>query len=575
MSPSRRSGASPSSSKGYVFVSSLRHVAADATIRSQAVLVNLQTSIFGAILLLPKAFGTPLPVPDPGYPLLESPEHSYLEFEATPSNDTTVIADSLYFSDRTLQFRWWMSRAAKIRSSGDFARCTGNLSMALTEVGAAYQTSSNGSTSLLSLLPTAGALIGAPAKELWVLYKLMPLAGLLSMALSLGGNIIPRQIDDFIDLDNFSYGMRDTAADDATGNTDECTDFAQSIADRVLHDQSGSSKTLEATIIVLILCGCLSCILAACWFLQSGAIVVWWCTGNNWMFLWYGITVFSGMLENLANVPFSRSWTIRVSRAPRLVIPSGAPSVFAPDPPEPHDTHNTQQRPLSKDEGTVALAKDGSHKDEKPVTPMSGPPTPSTPAPPPPRSNHPAKSVNEKRILEKLARGYNTVGTVTLQEPWSASLYPIYVIISQEGVSFPHRLLRVISKLIAVGAFTFGTALFASSSLVTILAATITMILVLAAGIFGRVAAMWLSRVLMKDRPIVHKVVKRKDDPNRYVEALLREDGLVCEVMGHVVVDGRVVKRDRRPLKWSMIFGVLAPPFDLRKLAKSPSVRTQ
>lgn len=122
---------------------------------------------------------------------LKPPEFSYLDFEATPSNDTTAIADSQYFSDRSLQFQSWISRASKIRSSHDIAFCAGNLSLALADVGAAYQVSSNGATNLLTLLPTAGSLIRAPAKELWVLYKLMPLAGLLSMAFSLGGNIIP------------------------------------------------------------------------------------------------------------------------------------------------------------------------------------------------------------------------------------------------------------------------------------------------------------------------------------------------------------------------------------------------
>ena len=69
--------------------------------------------------------------------------------------------------------------------------CVGNLSVALRQVGAAYEASSNGSTALLTLLPTAGALIGAPTKELWVLWNLVPIAGIFSIALSLGGNIVP------------------------------------------------------------------------------------------------------------------------------------------------------------------------------------------------------------------------------------------------------------------------------------------------------------------------------------------------------------------------------------------------
>ncbi len=63
----------------------------------------------------------------------------------------------------------------------------------------------SGANTLLSLIPTAGVLIGAPAKELWVLYKLCPLAGFLAMLLSLGGNIVPADIKEYENVDAFSY----------------------------------------------------------------------------------------------------------------------------------------------------------------------------------------------------------------------------------------------------------------------------------------------------------------------------------------------------------------------------------
>lgn len=297
--------ASESESHGLSFFSSsLCRIAVDASLRSYAIFHNIQSTLFSAIILLPKTFGAPAPAPEPGYPLLDPPESSYLAFDATPSNETTVIADSKYFSDRSLQFAWWRNRAAEIRRSGDFALCTGNLSLALADVGAAYQTSSNGSTTLLTLLPTAGALIGAPAKELWVLYKLVPLAGFLSMALSLGGNIVPHQVSDYTSLEDFSYsGMRSTAVGEKskrhTGSTPninsltEETDsdvstaaqkFAEQVYERAM-DPRGSNKTPNITAGIVVLCSCVVCILVACWFLQTGAIVVWWCTVSNLMYL--------------------------------------------------------------------------------------------------------------------------------------------------------------------------------------------------------------------------------------------------------------------------------------------------
>lgn len=477
---------------------------------------------------------------------LKPPEFSYLDFEATPSNDTTAIADSQYFSDRSLQFQSWISRASKIRSSHDIAFCAGNLSLALADVGAAYQVSSNGATNLLTLLPTAGALIGAPAKELWVLYKLMPLAGLLSMAFSLGGNIIPQQINDYRNLDDFSYGMRNSTSPGIDVEKDKleksgAEDFAKTVYTRVIEDYSGSKKTIEVATGILMLLACSAGILGACWILQSGAIVVWWCTGKNWMFLWYGTTVLSGMVENLAGVPFSRSWTIRVSRAPEgLQIDSQAPCVTALGRPQDEAKARLRHVSISSESDVTSLL---------------------------PRTADRLDQPDQTSVLANLERGYNTTGQVILQGPWSASLDTIYVIISQEGVFKYHQLFRLLSKLLAVAVFTIGTALFASSALVTILVAIIAMTLVLVGGIFGRVTAMWISTVIMRDRPIIHQVVKSRDEANKYLTALLEKDDMVCEVMGHVMVNGRCIERYGYGLQWSMLLGVLAPSYDFRRIA--------
>jgi len=113
--------------------SSFCRIAVDVYLRSYAIFNNIQPTVFSAFVLLPRTDAAPSS--EPGYPLLEPPESSYLAFNATPSNETTVIADSKYFSDRSLQFSWWRNRAAEIRRSGDFAFCTGNLSLALADVG--------------------------------------------------------------------------------------------------------------------------------------------------------------------------------------------------------------------------------------------------------------------------------------------------------------------------------------------------------------------------------------------------------------------------------------------------------
>lgn len=155
--------------------------------------------------------------------------------------------------------------------------------------------------------------------------------------------------------------------------------------------------------------------------------------------------------------------------------------------------------------------------------------------------------------------------------PWSASKDAFYVIISREGVRRGQTILPLFSKLISVTAFIVSTALFASSTLLQIQPAIIVMILVLCGGIFGRVIAMWISAVIMRDRPVLHRIVKTKKDADVFVEAILRKEGILCEVLGHIVVNGRCVKRHGR-FTWSTVIGVLASPFNIAKIAMTLSV---
>ena len=69
----------------------------------------------------------------------------------------------------SLLYEEWADRGRRIRNAGSKEFCIGNLSVALDSLGAAYAAGSQGAGVLLTLIPTASVLIGAPAKELWVL----------------------------------------------------------------------------------------------------------------------------------------------------------------------------------------------------------------------------------------------------------------------------------------------------------------------------------------------------------------------------------------------------------------------
>lgn len=255
--------------------------------------------------------------------------------------------------------------------------------------------------------------------------------------------------------------------------------------------------------------------------------------GKYWTYVWYGTTVGASLLENFAGAPFTTSWKMRISRAPKVHISPDAPWVITPD------EEDADMETANKTGATATTSRPENR------------PTPGVP------------------VLEGLKKGYNTVGQLVMDpnEPWSASKEPFCVIISRESVFGGQPLFRLIAKLISVGTFTFSTALFASSTLVTILIATVVMITVLASAILGRVTAMWISAIIMRDRPVLHHVVKDEQQASAFIEEILRKDGLVCEVMGHIVINGRCVKR-YRSLRWSSFFGVLAPPFDVTKICR-------
>jgi hypothetical protein len=266
-----------------------RRVGIDAVLRCSKIFTSATTGLFTALAILPAATAQN----STGYTQLDTDEPSYNDFRATQAtNDTDgwkVLADvnSLTRSAGNNDWGWWVARARQIRGNGDRGYCVGNLSIALSGVGAAYQASAAGATTLLTLLPTAGALIGAPAKELWVLYKLMPLAGVLSMILSLGGNIVPMEVNQYERIDSFSYaGMVGSLPEEQpTVPTDESSEkglteaqkFGREVHDRAMNYE-GSNKSGVISLGIALQLFWLACILSACGFIQMGGILVWWCT---------------------------------------------------------------------------------------------------------------------------------------------------------------------------------------------------------------------------------------------------------------------------------------------------------
>lgn len=205
--------------------------------------------------------------------------------------DSGTIRDDINHESGWFFMNAWINRGKLIRQGGgpnstDY--CLGNLSLALHQLGTLNAAEYSGAAGALSLLPTAGALIGSPTKELWVVYKLMPLAGVLSMFLSLGGTMVPTQAGAYDPQVSFTYGgmiaTTDTIAERRHQQELEATltmtlppaeIFANRVQRRAEDDRGGQYRNVW--IGVGIQAVLIAAILIALWFGQMGAVITWWC----------------------------------------------------------------------------------------------------------------------------------------------------------------------------------------------------------------------------------------------------------------------------------------------------------
>lgn len=201
----------------------------------------------------------------------------------TPEQDLAVnqVGGWFYFMN-------WVERGNKIRSGKDVRQCLLNLAKALEEVQVLSAAEYNGAAGALSLLPTAGALLGAPTREMWIVYKLVPIAGILSMFLSMGATITPSDVGEYDSGKAYSYGglmptvrtdlhhhdhdSDEESIDDPT----EAKKFAREVKLRA-EDVSGGDVFFRIWFAIFMQLCFIGVILVAMWYAQRGSVIPWWC----------------------------------------------------------------------------------------------------------------------------------------------------------------------------------------------------------------------------------------------------------------------------------------------------------
>ncbi|KAL8912226.1 MAG: hypothetical protein Q9171_002740 [Xanthocarpia ochracea] len=424
-----------------------------------------------------------------------------------------------------------MGRGVCIRSKSQDRLCYETLEATLGNLNQLRIGEYTGAASVLALLPTIGALLGAPTTEIWRLLTVVPFGGGLAMLLSFGGAILPVRVDDYVkDLSSAKVTFQ---AKLATGNDPHIHDdtyaeldtVVEKIETRMRQDQSQRLPKGHLWIGLLAMVSLFIAAQVAMIIIEQGGVLPWWCTSRWWMHLWYFLVTGTAIAENWAQLPFKETWKLYVSDIPYDVRVRGGDSIITK---------------LDGPEGSVS------------------------------------------RILHQLASLKAGTATISGSKQFTRPRNTVLVVISvvNHGKQRIRALLRLLSKCTSIATFVTGTALFASVQLLALPMAVMVLTLVLAAGVYGRAITGWIVQGVSKTEPLIHVIVNSTQEAQHVIAKILSLDEynsedmecadetevrkLQVELHGHVFVKQRRVAH-RSP--WYLrTLGVLARPFDLRNI---------
>ncbi|GIZ46185.1 hypothetical protein CKM354_000932300 [Cercospora kikuchii] len=434
----------------------------------------------------------------------------------------------------------WMDRGICIRAEGRSPICYQTLLAALSNLNELRRAEYSGSAGVLALLPTIGALLGAPTNEVWTLLTILPFGGILAMALSFGGAIMPVRIEDYehaMKKRNIAIGsivsFRMITGDSDISIQQKLDQLEEKVSTRIACAKrmrpSNGFLSLGLLGMILLFIGSQ----AAVTVLEQCGIIPWWCTSRWWMHLWYFMVTVTAITENFVQLPFIEQHKLYVSRVPYNISLSGGESIF---------TNNLQQRRGSED---LELAL--------------------------------KRTVTEHENVGLALTQLHTMpaAKVTFHDSMEHTIprNSVLVMVSVTGnAKSSGSFWRLISKSVSIAVFITGTALFASVTLVSLPMAVMALTLVLSAGVFGRAIAGWMVRTVAEQEPIIHVIVNNTEDANKAIRSILKlkldtepvTADVQVEIHGHVFVNGRrVAKRSR----WYVaVLGVLAKPYDLGRV---------
>lgn len=224
--------------------------------------------------------------------------------EFCPSNLTCCLE-----SDANIQYNFrvsgWVTRGDCIRRPRQDRTCYDILSPLLDHLVSTREAEYAGAASVLSLLPTIGALFGSPTSEIWRLKSIVPFGGAMAIALSFGGALMPSHVEEYektVTQENNAIGsIISLRRKQAGGHKDEQTIdeklqmMSRKIKERI--DRHESIRLPKHFLIfgLFVMFVLFSMAQAAMGVVEQGGIINWWCSSRWWMHLWYVAGMFFTM----------------------------------------------------------------------------------------------------------------------------------------------------------------------------------------------------------------------------------------------------------------------------------------
>jgi hypothetical protein len=213
---------------------------------------------------------------------------------AKAQNECSLPSDT----DAQVHFRLssWVTRGGCIRAAPGL-QCDNTLTNILKSLAQIRQAEYSGAASVLSLLPTIGALFGPPTGEIWRLKSIVPFGGYLAMTLSFGGALMPSRVEDYentVSMRNTAIGSivslrRHLPGSHKSGQT--MAEKLQILGDKIREriDQHQSVRLPKAYLFVGLfgMFSLLGMAQAAIAVVEQGSVINWWCSARWWMHMWY------------------------------------------------------------------------------------------------------------------------------------------------------------------------------------------------------------------------------------------------------------------------------------------------